>query len=82
LQQNIERVVMPLLALRGVKELWRALFVDMAQFARARPQVGELPGQELILQLFFSFLLPQFEGIDDTLGDPYTAWSASWSAPG
>jgi MoxR-like ATPase len=68
LQQHVERVVMPLLALRGVKELGPALFIDMARFARARVQVGELPDQELILQLFFSFLLPQFEGIDDTQG--------------
>jgi hypothetical protein len=68
LQRHVERVVIPLLALREVKELGPALFMDMARFARARLQVGELPDQELMLQLFFSFLLPQFEGIDDTQG--------------
>jgi hypothetical protein len=59
---------MPLLALRGVKELGPALFMDMARFARAWLQIGELPDQELMLQLFFGFLLPQFEGIDDSQG--------------
>jgi MoxR-like ATPase len=33
LQQHVERVVMPLLDLRGVKELGPALFIDMARFA-------------------------------------------------
>jgi MoxR-like ATPase len=67
-QQRVERVVMPLLGLRSVKELGPALFIDMARFSRARLQVGEIADQELILQLFFSFLLAQFEGIDDTQG--------------
>jgi MoxR-like ATPase len=67
-QQRVERVVMPLLGLRSVKELGPALFIDMARFSRARLQIGEVADQELTLQLFFSFLLAQFEGIDDTQG--------------
>jgi len=68
LRQRVERVVMPLLALRSVKELGPALFIDMARFARARLQVGEVLDYDLVLQLFFSFLLPQFEGIGDLEG--------------
>jgi MoxR-like ATPase len=68
LQRRVERILMPLLALRKVKELGPALFIDMARFSRARLQVGEIADNELTLQLFFSFLLPQFEGIDDTQG--------------
>ena len=59
---------MPLLALRKIKELGPALFIDMARFSRTRLQLGEVADQELVLQLFFSFLLPQFEGIDDAQG--------------
>jgi MoxR-like ATPase len=68
LQQRVEQVVMPLLALRSVKELGPALFIDMARFARARLQIGDLPDHDLTQQLFFSFLLPQFEGVGDAEG--------------
>lgn len=69
LQEHVERVVMPLLALRSIKELGPALFIDMARFARARLQIdNDIADRDLVLQLFFSFLLPQYEGIDDNQG--------------
>jgi hypothetical protein len=40
----------------------------MARFARARLQIGDLPDHDLTQQLFFSFLLPQFEGVGDAEG--------------
>lgn len=54
-----------LLALRTVKELGPALFIDMASFARERLALGDIDGPHLTYQLFYSYLLPQLEGIDD-----------------
>jgi MoxR-like ATPase len=54
-----------LLPLRNIKELGPALFIDMARFARERLTIGKTDTPELTYQLFYSYLLPQFEGIDD-----------------
>src|SRR5262249_10641476 len=53
------------LPLRNIKELGPALFIDMAQFARERLLIGPIGVRELSYQLFYSYLLPQFEGISD-----------------
>jgi MoxR-like ATPase len=82
LRQRVERVVMPLLALRSVKELGPALFIDMARFARARLQVGEVLDYDLILQLFFSFLLPSSKESATRRAEPSTGRSTSWSVSG
>jgi MoxR-like ATPase len=60
--------VSPLLALRPVKELGPALFIDMARYADARLALGGATAEELRFQLFYSYLLPQFEGISDQEG--------------
>lgn len=54
-----------LLTVRRVKEIGPALFMDMARFAQARRSLGPISTSELTYQLFYSYLLPQFEGIDD-----------------
>jgi MoxR-like ATPase len=57
-----------LLGLRKVKELGPALFMDIARYARRRFEGAE-PGQGTVtFEAFYSFLLPQFEGIDDAAG--------------
>jgi MoxR-like ATPase len=58
-----------LLTLRSIKELGPALFVDMARFARERLAIGDIGGSSLLYQLFYSYLLPQFEGIEDGTGE-------------
>jgi hypothetical protein len=58
-----------LLELRAVKDIGPAVFIDMARFSRRYIERGPAPsGQELAFQLFYSYLLPQFEGISNPLG--------------
>jgi MoxR-like ATPase len=58
-----------LLELRAVKDIGPAVFIDMARFSRQYIERGPAPsGQELAFQLFYSYLLPQFEGISNPLG--------------
>jgi MoxR-like ATPase len=55
--------------LRDVKDIGPAVFIDMARFARAYVQDhAAVPVQDLAFQLFYSYLLPQFEGITDQQG--------------
>lgn len=59
-----EHVLTGLLELRSVKDIGPAVFIDMARFSRE--YIGhDMPGsaQELTFQLFYSYLLPQFEGV-------------------
>jgi MoxR-like ATPase len=58
-----------LLVLRRYKDLGPALFMDLARFFRARRELGTVEAAELTFDGFYSFLLPQFEGIDQTLGE-------------
>ena len=55
----------PLFPLRSLKELGPALFMDMSRFARERLSMGEIDDGDLRFQVFYSYLLPQFEGIND-----------------
>jgi MoxR-like ATPase len=68
LAERLEEVVAPLLALRKVKELGPAIFIDMAKYARVRLQLGNVDAAQLTFELFYSYLLPQFEGISDRDG--------------
>jgi MoxR-like ATPase len=64
----VAEALTPLMQLRTVKGLGPALFMDMARFASASFDQGATDVARLRYQLFYSFLLPQFEGIDDEKG--------------
>jgi MoxR-like ATPase len=57
-----------LLAVRAVKDIGPASFIDIARYARERLRDGLVPSSALLLEAFYSFLLPQFEGIADDAG--------------
>ena len=60
----INQVLAGLLQLRSIKDIWKAVFIDMSRFAREYLEGGaDVPATELAFQLFYSYLLPQFEGI-------------------
>jgi MoxR-like ATPase len=56
--------------LRSIKQLGPAIFKDMARFAAhyLATDSSSSPGGALAFQLFYSFLLPQFEGISERDG--------------
>lgn len=58
-----------LLSLRELKDLGPAVFMDLAKFLRERLALGEADDGQLIFEGFYSYLLPQFEGIDAATGD-------------
>ncbi|WP_406631369.1 AAA family ATPase [Amycolatopsis sp. WGS_07] len=68
--QRIDSVLSELLNLRSIKDIGPAVFVDMARFARSYTVDGTATWQnsDLLYQLFFSYLMPQYEGIDDRSG--------------
>ena len=55
-----------LLPLRRLKRLGPALFTDAAKYAERRGQDG-ISGSRLRYELFYSFFLPQFEGMDNVM---------------
>jgi MoxR-like ATPase len=66
---TISQVLQGLLELGSVKDIGPAVFIDMARFSRQ--YLKENPAAtaaELAFQLFYSYLLPQFEGITDPQG--------------
>lgn len=66
---RIGSVLAALEPLRSIKQIGPAVFRDMARFAREYPLNGSSDGAErLTYQLFYTFLLPQFEGIDQQDG--------------
>lgn len=71
-----------LLVLRQFKDLGPALFMDLARFFRARRELGTVDGAELTFDGFYSFLLPQFEGIDQAQGEQLHAELKSLLGPG
>jgi hypothetical protein len=53
-----------LLPLRRLKEVGPAVFIDAARYAARRAE--QAPSKSRILyEVFYGYLLPQFEGIDD-----------------
>lgn len=62
-RKAIDAVLSGLLSLREIKDIGPAVFRDMARFA-GRFTLGTTGEEELAFQLFYSYLLPQFEGID------------------
>lgn len=57
-----------LLAVRAIKEIGPALFMDIARYAEERLAIGAVDDGQLAFDAFYSFLLPQFEGIDERQG--------------
>jgi MoxR-like ATPase len=58
-----------LMALRSLKDIGPAVFLDMARFAAQYLSAGgEIPAGQLAFQLFYSYLLPQYEGITQQQG--------------
>jgi MoxR-like ATPase len=60
-------VAASLLPLRDIKQLGPALFMDIARFAAQRV-AEDVRDQDVRFESFYSYLLPQFEGIDDEEG--------------
>jgi MoxR-like ATPase len=55
--------------IRGIKDLGPAVFMDLAAFLRARLELQDAQEGQLLFEGFYSYLLPQFEGIDDRDGE-------------
>ena len=58
-----------LLALRAIKDIGPAAYRDMARYAKQRHQLGSLGRGQLCFECFYSYLLPQFEGVSDEEGE-------------
>jgi MoxR-like ATPase len=54
------------LAVRKIKDIGPAVFMDMASFFRRRAEISDTDIGRLAFDGFYAFLLPQFEGIDRT----------------
>jgi hypothetical protein len=61
-------VAKQLLAVRKVKDIGPAVYRDIAQFVAKQVAFQQLTGPELRLQAFYSYLLPQFEGLGEADG--------------
>jgi MoxR-like ATPase len=58
-----------LLALRDIKDLGPAVFIDLTKFLGERITLQPAEDGQLLFEAFYSYLLPQFEGIDIPTGD-------------
>ena len=66
-RDRVSAVLTGLLSLREIKDIGPAVFIDMAKFAQQYVRdAGSWSGEQLSFQLFFSYLLPQFEGVDNS----------------
>jgi hypothetical protein len=57
------------LSLREQKDLGPALFMDMARYLAERRKLDGATTGQLAFEAFYSYLLPQFEGIDEIEGE-------------
>ena len=57
-----------LLDLRKLKDLGPAIFKELASFLRERTRLSDAEDGQLLFEGFYSYLLPQFEGIDEVKG--------------
>jgi MoxR-like ATPase len=64
-----KRVAESLLKLRKQKDLGPAVFMDIARYLHQRCQNGPVADGQLAYEAFYSYLLPQFEGIDQAQGE-------------
>jgi MoxR-like ATPase/predicted RNA-binding protein with PUA-like domain len=60
--------------LRRFKDLGPALYMDMTRFLSVRRAQEPSDAQQLAFEAFYSYLLPQFEGIDQATGEQL--WTA------
>ncbi len=58
-----------LMAVREVKDIGPAVYRDIARFGRHRLEDPDVDVAEVRFQAFYSYLLPQFEGVSDLQGD-------------
>jgi hypothetical protein len=58
-------IVKRLLPLRAYRDLGPAVYLDAARFAARRAADGPTESR-LVYEIFYTFFLPQFEGMDDT----------------
>jgi MoxR-like ATPase len=58
-----------LLDLRDLKDLGPAVFMDLARFLRERLAIESASDGQLLFEAFYSYLLPQFEGVDAAAGE-------------
>jgi MoxR-like ATPase len=61
-------VTVALLSVRDVKDIGPAAYRDIARYVRHRRMIDTPSKGQLVFDGFYSFLLPQFEGIDDNRG--------------
>jgi MoxR-like ATPase len=57
-----------LLGVRKVKDIGPAVFMDIARYLTERAATGSGEEPKLIFEAFYSYLLPQFEGLNDEQG--------------
>ena len=58
-----------LLPVRQLKDLGPAVFMDLAKFLRERLALDHADDGQLLFEAFYSYLLPQFEGVDAATGE-------------
>jgi hypothetical protein len=62
-------LTMEFLQLRVFKDLGPALFMDMVKYLAVRTRTDDADRSQLAFEAFYSYLLPQFEGIDQATGE-------------
>jgi MoxR-like ATPase len=62
------RLAKQLLDLRELTDLGPAVYMDLAKYLRQRIALADVEDGQLVFEAFYSYLLPQFEGIDATRG--------------
>jgi MoxR-like ATPase len=65
---DAENVATRLLAVRKVKDVGPAAYRDIVSYVKERRAVDNISRRRLVYEAFYSFLLPQFEGINDDEG--------------
>ncbi len=73
-------IVKRLLPLRAYRDLGPAVYLDAARFAARRAQDGPTESR-LVYEIFYTFFLPQFEGMDDTRASALYRMMAAMLAP-
>jgi hypothetical protein len=66
--QIAEDVATALLDVRKLKDVGPAVYRDIARYVARRRTIDTVSKGQLVFDSFYSFLLPQFEGIDDEQG--------------
>jgi predicted RNA-binding protein with PUA-like domain len=63
------KLTLQFLPLREGKDLGPALFMDMARYLAIRATLAGAKPEQLAFEAFYSYLLPQFEGVDEVDGE-------------